>query len=183
MSTTISGNLKDLTGVAITSASFVRFWLRGASGNQPRVNGTALIPPAGCGSWFQDFEPNGSGAISGTLYSTRDAAGTGNGDIETGGVNTSVWYGMQVFINGNPGPEVPVHAKDGTTLDVTNVTPITTTPTSTAPTGDSTYARLDVGNMPFTGSITAKGYNQIRQADQFAGATAGAKIAAAIADL
>jgi hypothetical protein len=189
MSTTISGNLKDLTGVAVTSASFVRFWLRGASGNQPRVNGTALIPPAGCGSWFQDFEPNASGVISGTIYSTRDAAGTGNGDIETGGVNTAVWYGMQVFINGNPGPEVPVHAKSGATLDVTTVTPITSTPVSTAPSGDTSYIRLDGGNSPATGlveflaGIKTKKIGNIRFAAEFTGSDLAAKINAADADL
>lgn len=153
--TTVSGTLKDLSTGTVAANSFVRVYLRGCGGNQPRVNGTALISASNGATWFVDFKPNSSGVISGTVYSTRDAAGTGNGDIECGGSLTAVWYGVQVYYNGTAGPEMPVHAKSGATLDLTNVTPISTTPVVTAPTGDSTYARLDAGNMPFTGTVQA----------------------------
>jgi hypothetical protein len=157
--TSVTGNLKDLGTTAISSGTWARFYLRGCAGNQPRVGSTAIFPPSGSGVWYKDFSPNSSGLISGTLYSTRDAAGTGNGDIECGGSLTAVWYGMVIFRNGIPGPETPVHAKNGVLLDVTAVTPITTNPVTTAPTGDSTYARLDAGNTPFTGLVAAKGLN------------------------
>lgn len=160
--TTISGNLKDLSTGTIASNAYVRVWLRGCSGNTPRVNGTALISPSNGTQYFKDFRPNSSGAISGTLYSTRDAAGTGNGEIECGGSLTAVWYGIQIFGNGIGGPEMPVNAKNGATLDLTNVTPITTNPVVTAPTGDSTYARLDAGNTPFTGAVTGPSFNNVK---------------------
>lgn len=155
--TTVSGNLKNLGTGTVSSNTFVRFYLRGCSGNQPRINGTALIAPTLGNVYYFDFVPNGSGTISGTLYSTRDAAGTGNGAIECGGSFTAVWYGMTTFLNGRAGPEVPVHAKASATLDISNVTPITSNPVVTAPTGDSTYARIDAGNQPFTGAITSPG--------------------------
>lgn len=155
MSTTITGNIKDLSATAVPGATktFVRFWLRGANGQQPRVNGTALVAPKSGLSFYFDMTPDASGAISGTLYSTRDVTGTGNGEIEVGGSLTSVWYGMQVYNNGAPGPEIAFHAKNSATVDISNVTSLTTTPMATAPTGDTTYLRLDGGNSPVTGSV------------------------------
>lgn len=151
--TTVTGTLQNLGTSTVGQGAFVRFWLRGCGGNIPRVNGTAAIAPSQGGVYFFDMAANSSGVISGTLYSTRDAAGTGNGDIECGGSKLSVWYGMQVFVGGKGGVEVPVHAKNSVTLDISNVTPITTNPVVTSPTGDSTYARLDAGNQPFTGNV------------------------------
>jgi hypothetical protein len=150
----ITGNLKDPATNAVSAGAFVRVFLRGASSCQPRVNGTALIPPRGSSTYYVDFAPDANGLISGTLYSTRDAAGTGDGEIQCGASKQAVWYGLQPYFNGIPGVETPVHAKNGVTLDVTNVTPITTTPTTTAPSGDTTYCRLDGGNCGFTGPIT-----------------------------
>jgi hypothetical protein len=156
----IIGNLKDPATNAVSAGAFVRVWLRGCSSNQPRVNGTALIPPRGSSTYYVDLPADASGAIkdangnAANLYATRDAAGTGDGDIQCGASKQAVWYGLQPYFNGIPGVETPVHAKNGVTLDFTNVTPITTTPTTTAPSGDTTYCRLDGGNCGFTGPIT-----------------------------
>src|SRR5262249_11692487 len=109
----------------------------------------------------KDFVPGRSGAISGTLYSTRDASGNGDGEIECGGSHTAAWYGMVIFVHGKPGPELSIHAKNGSTVDVSNITPIATKPVMTAPQGDGSYARLDGGNMPFTGNITGRNLNNI----------------------
>src|SRR5690349_19840766 len=152
MSTTITGNIKNL-GLAVVSGSFMRFWLRGTAGNPPRVSGTTLIAPTQGAVYYKDFVCDASGNISGTLYSTRDAAGTGDGEIDVGGSKRAVWYGMQAFSGGKGGPEVAVHAKNGATLDISSVTPITTLPVVSAPTGDSTYAQLSGGNTPFTGLV------------------------------
>lgn len=155
--TTVTGKVQTLGTGNVTSGAFVRFWLRGCAGNQPRITGTSLIGPTQGGVYFFDIPADGSGNISGTIYSTRDASGSGNGEIECGGSYTSVWYGMQAFSAGKGGPEVPVHAKNGSSLDVSTVTPITTNPVIIAPTGDTVYARLDTGNQPFLGSITPTG--------------------------
>lgn len=189
--TTVTGNIKTLGTGNVTSGAFVRFWLRGCAGNQPRITGTGIIGPSQGGVFYFDLVANGSGAVSGTLFSTRDSLGTGNGDIECGGSYTAVWYGMQAFVAGKGGPEIPVHAKSGGTLDISNVTPITTNPVVTSPTGDSTYLRLDGGNSPLTGPITAlqsnvldaKTLNNIAFADQYPGTDASAKIQAAITAL
>lgn len=157
MSTTVSGNLKDLTTVAVSTNCFVRFNLRGCNGAQARVNGTALVPPQSGTNWYQDFVPNASGVISGTIYSN-------DVDIDTtltpGGHGT--WYGVVIYNNGVQGPETPYLLADATTFNLNNATPITTIPVITTPTGDSTYLRLDGGNLgsavnpyPFPGVLAA----------------------------
>ncbi len=144
--TPVSGSLKDLGTNAVTTGAFVRFTLRGCGGNQPTVPGVAVLAGPGM-PYFNDFAVDASGNVSGTLYSRRDAAGTGNGEILSGSSYTAAWYGMTVWVGGKGGPEMAVHAKNGVTLDPGTVTPLTTNPDYTAPTGDSTYARLDGGNM------------------------------------
>jgi len=144
--TTVSGTLQNLGTIPVGQNAFVRFWLRGCSGNQPRVNGKAVIAPSSGGVFFFDLVANVSGYVTGTIYSTRDSTGLLAGEIECGGSKTAVWYGMQIFVAGKGGPEIAVHARNGATLDLSNITPLSTNPVVTAPTGDSTYCRLDGGN-------------------------------------
>jgi hypothetical protein len=155
--TTVTGHVADLGGTAATSNTFVRFTLRGCAGGTPRVLGTALIAPTQGAVWYKDFAADASGNVSGTIYSTRDNTGNGNGDIDCNGSRLAVWYGMSIWQGGKSGPEIPVHAKSSSTLDVTQVTPITTNPVVTSPTGDSTYLRLDAGNSPVTGNLVTTG--------------------------
>ena len=154
--TAVTGHMSTLGGT-VPNGTYVRFWLRGCGGNQPRVGSIAVIAPTQGGVFFFDFPANASGDISGTLYSTRDLAGTGDGEIECGGSHTATWYGMQFFYAGKGGPETPISAKNTDTFDISTVTPITTNPVVTAPSGDTTYARLDGGNQPFTGNVTPSG--------------------------
>lgn len=151
--TTVTGTLQNLGTGTVGQGAFVRFWLRGCGGNQPRVNGTAVIAPSQGGVFYFDFAANSSGNVSGTLYSTRDVTGLLGGDITCGTSTTSVWYGMQVFVGGKGGPEIPVHALNTGTLNISSVTPITVNPVIAAPTGDSTYLRKDAGNSPVTGPL------------------------------
>ena len=146
--TAVTGNLTNLgTG---TANGFVRFWLRGCGGNQPRANNIAVIAPTQGGTYYFDI-PAVGGVVSGTLYSTRAADGVAAGELSCGG-SFNIWYGMQISTAGKFGPEVPVAAKNNSTLDVTTVTPLNVTPVVTAPDGDSTYVRLDSGNNPITGT-------------------------------
>lgn len=151
--TTVTGHISDLSGTAQTGGTFARFNLRGCSGNQPRVNGVTLIAPTQGGVYYKDFVANASGNISGTLYSNRDSTGLLAGEIQCGTSYTGTWYGLTIYQAGKAGPETPIYAKNGATLDVTTVVPITTNPVVTAPTGDSTYLRLDAGNSPETGLV------------------------------
>ena len=155
--TTVTGKIQTLGTGNVTNGAFIRFWLRGCGGNQPRINGTSLIGPTQGGVFYFDIAADASGNISGTLYSTRDNTGLLAGDIECGGSKTAVWYGMQAFQGGRGGPEVAVHALSGAVLDITSVTPITSNPVVTAPSGDGTYLRLDGGNV-MTGGISAPPY-------------------------
>jgi hypothetical protein len=179
--TPVTGNVKDFGGGAVGSAAntFARFYLRGCGRNQPRVpsSSSAIAPKAGpSGSFFFDIAANASGVVSSTVYSTRDAAGTGNGEIECGGSYTSVWYGVVFYSNGIPGPETPLHAKNGVTLDLSSATPTSTSPVVVAPTGDSTYARLDAGNTPFSAAISGPSFNGVVNPALYSGADLCAKI-------
>jgi hypothetical protein len=154
MPTTITGTIKNLDTTTPGTSSFVRFWLRALRGNPPRITGTGAIVPQSAGnSFYVDVPANSSGVVAGTIYSTRDSTGVLGGDIEAGGSLTAVYYGMVIYNAGIPGPEIPVHAKNGASLDISNVTPTSTQPIIVAPTGDTTYARLDGGNTPFTGIV------------------------------
>jgi hypothetical protein len=155
--TTVNGKVQNLGTGNMTNGVFARFWLRGCAGNQPRVNGSAVIGPSQGGVFFFDLPTNSVGNVTGTLYSTRDSTGTGGGDIECGGSKTAVWYGMQIFVSGKGGPEMPIHAKSGGILDITQVIPITTSPVVQAPAGDVTYLRLDAANSPVTGNLQVVG--------------------------
>lgn len=191
--TSVTGNVRSLGASTVRNVT-VRFYLRGCGGNQPRVTGVGALVPTQGSVWYQDFVSDSSGNISGTLYSTRDTAGTGNGEIECGGSYTAVWYGMQLIQAGKTGPEVPIVAKNGTSFDISNVTPITMNPVIAAPTGDNTYLRLDGGNSPvigpvvFTGTLDCKNLNNTRCVDGansqgWAGSDFGAWVNSAIADL
>jgi hypothetical protein len=153
MPTTITGNVKDLLGANAVSGVKLKFILQGTQGQQPRVNGTAIIAPTASKEYSVEATISATGAVSATLYSTRDAAGTGNGEIEVGGSLTSVWYKMELSRFGSSLSTVHFHAKNGASVDVSNVTAISSVPVATAPTGDTTYARLDGGNTPFSALI------------------------------
>jgi hypothetical protein len=174
-STTISGSVKGLSNSTITSGIFIRFYLRGCSGNVPRISGTALVPTSGSDAWYKDFIPDpATGAISGTLYSTRDSAGTGNGEIECGGSYTTVWYGMGIWRDGIAGPETPVHAKNGAILDISKVTAWTTNTVSVAPSGHPADLQENGSNSraseqaSVSARLETKSLNGIIFANQFA---------------
>jgi hypothetical protein len=140
--TSVTGNLQDAGGAAVNGRVFVRFWLRGCNANQPRAAGIALIAPAGAPGYYKDFTPDTSGAISGTIYK--------NSEIECGGQTGVTWWGVQVYRDGKPGPEIPYNVTGSFNLN--SATPNTTNPVVPAPTGDSTYCRIDAGNCGFAGS-------------------------------
>lgn len=126
--TPVTGHIQNLGTQAVTSGAFVRFWLRGCNGNQPRVAGVGVIAPSQGGVYYFDFPAGSGGAVSGTLYSTRDNTGNNGGDIECGGSTRTVWYGMQIFQAGKGGPEMAVHALNGVALDITSVPKLTSNP-------------------------------------------------------
>lgn len=153
--TPVSGNLKDLGTIPVGQGAYIRFTLRGCQGSQPTVPNVALLGGPGQ-PYYKDFVFDANGIVSGTLYSTRDSTGILGGEIECPtNIFTAAWYGMTIWIGGRAGPETPVHARNGVTLDIGTVPPLAGNPVITAPNGDSVYARLDGGNQPFSGSITA----------------------------
>ncbi|MDE1940719.1 MAG: hypothetical protein KGI66_01245, partial [Patescibacteria group bacterium] len=60
---TVAGNLQTLGGSSVTTSTFVRFTLKNATGTIPIVSGSgSIVKPT------QDFYPDPSGDISGTIY-------------------------------------------------------------------------------------------------------------------
>jgi hypothetical protein len=156
--TTVQGTIRSLGTSAVSNGTFVRFTLQGCSSGTPTVAGTAIFAPTGSGPQYHvDFAPNASGVISGTLYSTRDSTGLLAGEITCNGSQTNTWYSVVVFQNGRGGNAVPVHARNGIALDVTNLSAISPPPPTTdAATGDARYCQLSGANCGFSGPITTQ---------------------------
>jgi hypothetical protein len=139
----VTAILKDPSGAPATGQNtYVRFTLEGYGSNIPRVVGTNIIVPP-----FKDFKPDANGNISGSIQ--------GNDTISVGANPAGgTWYRVceyrlgQLFRCNN-------FTITGGAFDLDSATPNTTNPTIPAPTGDTTYARIDGGNQPFSGSITA----------------------------
>lgn len=142
-SVTVSGNLKDLGGQnASGSNTFVRFTLAGYGSNIPKVAGTNVIA-----SPCYDFHPNASGVISGTVQG-NDTISVGANPAGGTQYQVCIYFAGQLFRCNN-------YTVTGSTLNLNNATPNTTSPTIPAPTGDSTYLRKDGGNSPLTGPVSS----------------------------
>jgi len=142
---TVTGNVKDLTGT--TAGSTVNFTLVGYNDNQPTVNGVSVIPSSAISVTPDPI----TGAFSATLY--------GNDVILAGGQTGVTFYKVSIKCTVVAGQTELAHQSyvfnSNTSYDLSNATPITTSPVVPTPTGDTTYARLDGGNQPFTGGVTA----------------------------
>lgn len=133
--TTISGNLSDVAGAAVTSTTAsAKFTLMNYGSNIPRITGTTTIvrPKA-------TISPDDSGAISGTIV--------GNDTITPTGTfyRVCVWHDGRQF-------RCADYEITGASWDLNSATPLTTSPVVSPPTGDSIYLRLDGGNQA-TGNI------------------------------
>jgi hypothetical protein len=142
---TVSGNLKDAGVANITgSNTFARFTLVGYGSNIPRVSGTNVIAVPS-----KDFHPDASGNISGSIQ--------GNNTISVGSNPAGgTWYQVCIYNQGQ------LFRCDNFTItaspfNLNSATPNTTNPTVPAPTGDTTYLRLDAGNVPVTGNLSISG--------------------------
>src|ERR1022692_5087164 len=58
----ITGRISDLTGIPVTSSTFVRFELKNCASNIPRVLGQSMIVPN-----VKDVVPNAQGIITGQV--------------------------------------------------------------------------------------------------------------------
>lgn len=83
---TVSGNVKDIVGSAVTNA-YVQFDLTGCDLRKftPRVSGAII------GKYVKQFPVDSTGAFSGTVY--------GNDEISCNGAYTTL-YRTQIFVNG-----------------------------------------------------------------------------------
>ena len=167
---TVTGNIELLTGIAAVNGSIV-FRLQNYATNVPRVTGTAtLVAPT------TTVTPDGTGFFTLQLW--------GNDNITPAGT-----YYEVTFIGDLYGTIINSEnfVITGATLDLNTATPISVAPIVPVipPTADTTYLRVDASNTNLTGTLpfTFGNINRIRYANMFAGTDAGAKIAAAIADL
>lgn len=145
-SATVSGVVSSPSGAfPQAGANFVLFELQGCGNNPARPTQPAEASQLTLAARFAI--DSSTGAISGTIIR--------NDQISCGGVTTSTFYLVTTYINNQPvqGSAQKYRITSGA-FSLNNATPITTNPVVAAPTGDSTYARLDGGNTPFTGPET-----------------------------
>lgn len=142
---TITASLKDMTGTAVTTGMTARLTLKGCSTNLPRVIGTGIVPAVD-----QDFTPDSvTGVVTMTVYK--------NADITCGTTTGGTSYDFSILRFGT----VVKRANYifSVSADISSMSPTTSQPVVPAPTGDSTYLRLDGGNLPFLGRIDSCGGN------------------------
>jgi len=156
LATTVTARL--LTTGAAPTGCFVRFQLMNYGTNVPRVVGTNVIVDktnlvANCdvaGNVSVIIQDNATISPAGTYY------------------HVSFYQNGLLFRSGD-------WIITGATFDLNTAVPMTTVPVVSPPTGDTTYPRLDGGNL----NLVGPGWElPVRLADTFAGADAGAKIAA-----
>lgn len=139
----VTADLKSMFAGNQTTKAQVCFSLVDGAGqqlNDPRVVGSGVILPTA----NQCVLPNGSGHVATTLYANDQVSPAGS------------HYSIQYLFNGRQvhGDTFTFLLADGTE-NLNTKAPDTTIAIVPAPTGDTTYARLDGGNTPFTGGITA----------------------------
>lgn len=166
---TISGQINDPATTGQSVNTYLQFELKGCFGNQPRYNGAALLWPV-----VKKYTASSLGAISGTIYR--------NDYITCGSSTDSSYWEMTVVQNGAKSPPCNVRIA-ASTFNANQPTCLNVNPTVTAPTTDSTYAKLDNTNGPFTGNLQAVQFDGVRTVSQSAGATLGARIAACVTAL
>lgn len=140
----VTADLKTMFNAGAATKTQVCFSLTDGNGNQlsnPRTSSGVIVPTA-----TQCVSPDGSGHISTTVIA--------NDQITPSNSIYSVTY----TFNGRVvhGDIFQFALADGTE-NLNTKTSLSTVPVVSTPTGDTTYARLDGGNSPFTGNETFNG--------------------------
>jgi hypothetical protein len=148
---TLSGSIYDIFGVLDTGEQ-ICLTLRDSKGDhtggyQSPVN--PRIPALGSVPIVTDVTSDATGGNYNFQIWANDVITTQYG-------TATVW---RVSIKSKRGGEQVVGTYRflaGNTYDLSTAVPLSVPPPVTAPTGDTTYARLDGGNMPFTGQVAGK---------------------------
>jgi hypothetical protein len=150
---TVSATLLNGDGTPAVTNSRLCFSLVDAGGLNPppgpRVASSGIVVPLGPNC----YKPNNSGVVSTPIIANDQIAvqGTTGGatlwfiDAQIGGQTS--WSGLYVFKIAD------------VTENLNTKVPVSVGPVVAAPTGDSTYARLDGGNQPFTAGIAVPSIN------------------------
>lgn len=143
--TTVTGKIQTPSGSALTASTYVLFDLEYCGQNQPRIAGTAQLPALEL-KLTLNRGIDSSGNISTSLY--------GNDQITCGVTLGGTRWRVTYVVAGNPGPVCDYNIT-GASWDLNTQICSTVAPVVTPPSGDTTYGRIDTGNMPFTGPISA----------------------------
>lgn len=150
--TTVTAQLNVPTGSPQAQGTYAEFVLMYCGANQARVNGTALLMGDNTASLVRklvyptSLTPN----ISTQLY--------GNNVITCGTTVGNTRWRVTYYVNGQASSSAVYNILSTTNpFDLTSQVPVTVAPVIVAPTGDTTYARLDGGNTPFTGTVEFNG--------------------------
>jgi hypothetical protein len=137
----VSGKLVTPNNIGVSDSSAARFDLVGCNGNYPILGGQSMQSR-------QEFALASDGTWSGNLARTDEVSCNGQTSVTT--------WNFSYFVNGlrvGPTRNLTVNATNCTvSCVVDSITPNAITPVAPAPTTDSTYARLDGGNQPYTGA-------------------------------
>jgi len=161
--TTVTGTMKDVQGNLLSgTGDYATFQLMNFGSNVPRVTGTNIVVQT------QPLRITPAQLQAGVTIQANDT------------ITPATTFYRVTFFQGSRPFRSADHRITGTTYNLDSATPITTSPVVAAPTGDTTYPRLDGGNLNLVGPGWAL---PVLLAHTFPGADAGAKIAAAIAAL
>ncbi len=136
--TTLTANLKNVLGGALTGNVSMKVRLRNFEPNVPRVIATGVVVKSEV-----DIKPDSVGQISSFLYSTYDITPAGT------------YYTIEYYAGGQFKSSanylictVTAGACSATiaSFDLNSASPMTTVPVVAPPTGDTTYLRTDGGN-------------------------------------
>jgi hypothetical protein len=146
---TVAGSIKTIFNVADTSSQ-VCFTLRDTRADNSGSYQTPVNPHVVGVGLVNNFTTQCVDATAGS-YSYLPF---GNDKITTQNGKATVWAVTLKSKHGGEATLGTYRFLAGNTYDLASATPINVVPAVTAPTGDSTYARLDGGNLPFLGPIS-----------------------------
>lgn len=151
----VTGHWKDASGAVIAgdARNYLKFDLLYCGANATLIPSSTRLP-----SKSFTYKPSALGVISTTLYA--------NSVIKCGTTTGGTRWQLTEVINGIAGPTCQLNVTSSLDLDTRQCDNATAPSVSPAPT-DAIYARVDAGNMPFTGPITAPKVNGVLSASVY----------------
>ena len=135
-STTVTGTMKDIQGNLLSgTGDYATFQLMNFGSNVPRVTGTNIVVQT------QPLRVTSAQLVIGVTIQANDTI-----------TPATTFYRVTFFHSGQLFRSFD-HRITGASYNLDSATPITTNPVVAAPTGDTTYLRVDGGNVNLAGNL------------------------------